>query len=190
MVLYIYIFRSYANQIKQQRLFKRGNMKLNTCFENSGVDEIFSKILYELMKKKRRHEFGKIYYQDGKELAIKNSRAIHLYVKRNNALHNLRIDCANSFQKMFVSMYAYVIFTEHKDERYDFSQQLKNFSKLFGQYKKETIKLLKDLETFQEFKFDNTLKEEIFSLEFGKIKTRDKMDEFSDEFYKELFDQK
>ena len=86
-------------------------------------------------------------------------------------------------------MYAYVIFTEHKDERYDFSQQLKNFSKLFGQYKKETIKLLKDLETFQEFKFDNTLKEEIFSLEFGKIKTRDKMDEFSDEFYKELFDQ-
>ena len=86
-------------------------------------------------------------------------------------------------------MYAYVIFTEHKDERYDFSQQLKNFSKLFGQYKKETIKLLKDLETFQEFKFDNTLKEEIFSLEFGKIKTRDKMDEFTDEFYKELFDQ-
>ena len=87
-------------------------------------------------------------------------------------------------------MYAYVIFTENKDERYDFSQQLKNFSKLFGQYKKETIKLLKDLETFQEFKFDSTLNKEIFSLEFGKIKTRDKIEEFSDEFYKELFDQK
>ena len=165
-------------------------MKLNTCFENSGVDEIFSEILYELMKKKRRHEFGKIYYQDGKLTIRKNSRALHLYVKRNHALHNLRIDCANSFQKMFVSMYAYVIFTENKDERYDFSQQLKNFSKLFGQYKKETIKLLKDLETFQEFKFDSTLNKEIFSLEFGKIKTRDKIEEFSDEFYKELFDQK
>lgn len=165
-------------------------MKSNTCFENSGVDEIFSEILYELMKKKRRYEFGKIYYQDGKLTIRKNSRALHLYAKRNHALHNLRIDCANSFQKMFVSMYAYVIFTENKDERYDFSQQLKNFSKLFGQYKKETIKLLKNLETFQEFKFDSTLKEEIFSLEFGKIKTREKMDEFSDEFYKELFDQK
>ena len=84
---------------------------------------------------------------------------------------------------------AYVIFTDRQDEEYDFSQQLRYFSKLFSLYKKKALKAFKELETFREFKFDSTLKEEIFSLEFGKIKTRDKMDEFSDEFYKELFDQ-
>ena len=166
-------------------------MKSNTCFENSGVTSVISYFGFLCKKKKRDHEFREIYYLDNGELAIReNYRAIRKYLKRRDSLFNIRVNCADSFQEMYNSLYAYVIFTENKDERYDFSQQLKNFSKLFGKYKKETIKLLKNLETFQEFKFDSTLKEELFSLEFGKIKTREKMDELSTNFYKELFDQK
>lgn len=166
-------------------------MKLNACFENSGVGDVFFQIPYAIEAAKRNLDIHRIYYLDNGKLSIrKNSKAFRLYIKRRDSLFKLRENCADSFHEMFISLYAYVIFTEQQGEEYDFSQQLEIFSRLFREYQKKTIRALKELETFREFKFDSTLKEELFSLEFGKIKTREKMDELSTNFYKELFDQK
>lgn len=186
----MYIFRSYANQIKQQRLFKRGNMKLNTCFENFGVSSVIFYFLLLCKKVKRTLDIHRIYrFYNGKLTIRGNCRAFDLYVKRSNTMFDMRESCANSFQKMFSMLYIYVIFTERQDEEYDFSQQLRVFSKLFRLYKKKALKAFKELETFREFKFDSSLKKEIFSLEFGKIKTLDKIEELSDKFRKEIFNQ-
>lgn len=167
-------------------------MKSNACFENFGVTSVISNLEFLFKKGKRNFEIHEIYYlKNGKNLAIrKNSRACRLYVKRHDDLIKSRENCANAFQEMFSMFDAYVIFTYRQDEEYDFSQQLRDFSKLFSLYKKKALKAFKELETFREFKFDSTLKEEIFSLEFGKIKTRDKIDELATRFYTELFDQK
>lgn len=166
-------------------------MKSNTCFENSGVGDVFFQIPYAIKAAKRNLDIHRIYYLDNGKLVIRETaRAFHLYIKRRNALFKARESCADSFQEMHDSLYAYVIFTERQDEEYDFSKQLEKFSKLFRQYKKDTVRTFKDLETFREFKFDSTLKEEIFSLEFGKIKTRDEMKDLSTRFFKELYGQK
>lgn len=165
-------------------------MKLNTCFENFGVSDVFSQIPYAIKAAKRNLDIHRIYHFDNGKLTIrKNSRAFDLYAKRSDNMFDMRENCANSFQEMFSMLYDYVIFTEHQDEEYDFSQQLRVFSKLFRLYKKKALKAFKELETFREFKFDSSLKKEIFSLEFGKIKTRDEIEELSDKFRKEIFNQ-
>lgn len=158
-------------------------MKLNTCFENFGVSDVFSQIPYAIKAAKRNLDIHRIYHFDNGKLTIrKNSRAFNLYAKRSDNMFDMRENCANSFEKMFISLYAYVLFMEDKD-------QLENYSKLFRLYKKEALKAFKELETFREFKFDSALKKEIFSLEFGEIKTGDKMDELITKFYGEIFNQ-
>ena len=165
-------------------------MKSNDYFKVSGVTSVISYFGFLCKKKKRDLEFREIYYLDNGELAIRdNSRARNLYIERCGTWHKSIKYCENSFNEMLICLYAYVISTEHQDEVYGFSQLPESFSNLFREYQKKTIRAFKELETFREFKFDSTLKNEIYSLELGEIKTKDKMEELYKRFSKELFDQ-
>lgn len=165
-------------------------MKSNDCFKVSGVNSVIFYFLLLCKKVKRILDIHRIYrFYNGKLTIRDNSRARNLYIERCGTWHKSIKYCENSFTEMLICLYSYIISTEHQDEVYGFSQLPESYSELFRKYQKKTIRAFKELETFREFKFDSTLKNEIYSLEIGEIKTKDEMKELYKRFYEELFDQ-